>query len=177
MKKYLYMMVGLPGSGKSTIAKHLVGHLGKRLSTDDFIENRAKELGKTYNEIFHETIEEATKAYDSQLKGISTSNCRVVVIDQTNVTEKSRKKKLKLFDSSFIKIAVVVKTDIGTVMARNIERKAFGRAIPDYVLSHMGKVYENPSVFEGFDLVVQINGESTENSEFIIDMLLNMRKP
>ena len=51
----LYMLVGVPGSGKSTWIKDQVWALGLSVvSTDPWVEDHAKREGKTYSEVFEE---------------------------------------------------------------------------------------------------------------------------
>jgi len=56
----LWMLVGVPGSGKSTWIEETELDEGQGqdtviLSTDDYIEHIASIRGTTYNEVFHDT--------------------------------------------------------------------------------------------------------------------------
>jgi len=42
--KFCYIMQGLPGSGKSTVARHLAGENGKIFTVDKTIVSREKRL-------------------------------------------------------------------------------------------------------------------------------------
>lgn len=62
----LWMLVGVPGSGKSTWIENADLEEGRGrdttvLSTDYFIECVAAIHGKTYNEVFHDTIKYANR--------------------------------------------------------------------------------------------------------------------
>jgi len=51
----LYVLVGVPASGKSTWVKNQIWALGLNVvSTDTFVEDYAKVQGKTYSEVFEE---------------------------------------------------------------------------------------------------------------------------
>lgn len=62
-KPVCYMLVGLPGSGKSTQAKEMIKEIPylKHASADIYIEEYANEVGKNYGEVFLEKTKEATQ--------------------------------------------------------------------------------------------------------------------
>lgn len=71
----LYMMVGVPGAGKSTYVNGIRGRLDYQdfneavvLSTDKFIEASAKAENVTYNLAFHENIKLAEMQLNADLK-------------------------------------------------------------------------------------------------------------
>jgi uridine kinase len=61
----LVMLCGIPTSGKSTYLEKLkkvkYWESAVILSTDNYIEAQAKRLGMTYNEVFQDCIDEATR--------------------------------------------------------------------------------------------------------------------
>ena len=58
----LYVLVGVPGSGKSTwIAQQDWAKDCAVVSTDDFVEDYAKEVGSTYSEVFDDYMPTAVK--------------------------------------------------------------------------------------------------------------------
>lgn len=151
MKKF-YMLVGFPGSGKSTIAAELEKHYSSMniptfvYSTDRYIETFASEVGKTYNEVFSDLIKEATKFMDDYLLHfLSTENNSVIIWDQTNLTKKSRASKLAKIPDDYEKEILLVWPYIGDIFKRNEERKKVGRAVPDNILSNMIKIFESPT--------------------------------
>ncbi len=89
----LIVMRGIPGSGKSTKAKSLVGQ-GKIHSTDDVIE-----AGGDYNEFFAKMIANKdftplSKAHSTNLKNAMTSmkaGVSPVIIDNTNIKQNESK--------------------------------------------------------------------------------------
>jgi predicted ABC-type ATPase len=90
-----YVMVGLPGLGKSTLLNFVDNpefcDTVFVYSTDRYIENAADRLGKTYDDVFEEYVGSATKymndALDSAIKdGVD------VYWDQTNLGVKKRAK-------------------------------------------------------------------------------------
>jgi predicted kinase len=102
-----YMLIGVPGSGKSTWIKDNITEDFTILSTDDYIERKAKEEGKSYNEAFNSNISEAFRVLRREMdKAISEK--RNIVWDQTNTDSKSRRAKLNLIPSFYRKVAVVI---------------------------------------------------------------------
>ena len=64
----VYVLVGVPGSGKSTWIRNQIWALGLTVvSTDAFVEQEAHRQGKTYNEVFDEYMPTAVKLMAEQV--------------------------------------------------------------------------------------------------------------
>lgn len=149
------MMVGIPCSGKSTYVRNEYSNWVV-LSTDDYIEEKAKEVGKTYGDVFKLYIKEAEQNLNRQLRAAIENN-ENIVWDQTNGTVKSRAKKLKSIPSQYHKTAIVVGVDLDVALRRNEERSCkTGKFIPESVIKSMHSGQQPPTKEEGFDLVVTI---------------------
>ena len=152
------MLVGLPGSGKSTYANQptLEKFRGAtRISTDDFIEQYAASVGKTYGEVFKEQIGPATTWMSLQLaEALAQKND--IVWDQTNLTVKSRKPKIeKLKKAGYEVIAIAFEPTEEELLARQEKRlKETGKFIAPYIIASMRASYERPTTDEGFLLVL-----------------------
>ena len=145
----LYMLVGLPASGKSTYRRN--NFYGVYcLSTDDMIEEYAKSLGKTYSDVFEEYIKTATEKFEHNMKIVSQKNVDVV-IDRTNLTVSSRKKIIDVFPNHEKHAIVFMCESHDLHMFRLNSRK--GKEIPKHIFDSMSKSYEEPSVKEGFHSV------------------------
>lgn len=152
----LIMLVGLPGSGKSTFSKHFDGY---RLSSDDYIEWSAQSTFQTYNEVFESTIEEAQKWMKNRMYDALHHESNIIW-DQTNLTKKTRESKLINIPAlEYERICMFFDTPFETILKRNEERKLTGRNIPDTVLLQMKNSLQMPTVDEGFDRVYTIKGE------------------
>lgn len=141
------MFVGLPGAGKSSYRKRIIErHKNQNiciLSTDDYIENLAKEQGKTYSEVFKEGTKESHKIMNEMLIR-ATKNKDIIIWDQTNLAANTRRKKLRRIPDSYEKICVFFDTPIETIREVNEDRKSFGRNLPEGILNNMIAIYEPP---------------------------------
>jgi len=78
MLKRLYIMRGLPGSGKSTIAKELAGNLGQCFATDDYwyIEDGSYQFNiDKLKEAHAWNVRRVEQAIESELPIIVIDNC------------------------------------------------------------------------------------------------------
>jgi predicted kinase len=153
----IVLLCGCPASGKSTWLRNALKDCSKLkdykiLSTDDWLENKARELNKSYIEIFNEYINEAVKDFAKDLYAF-IENGENLIIDQTNIDVYSRFKKLKLC-KNYNKIAVYFELDLQDAIIRNCNR---GRGTPRAVLEKYHKQYSRPTLDEGFDRVINGN--------------------
>jgi predicted kinase len=145
----IYMLVGVPSSGKSTWASNQIWAKNcVYLSSDKFIDDYAESVNKTYNEVFDEYVKTATQLLTK--KAITTNVAETDAIwDQTNLTVKSRASKLKLFPC-YKKIAVVFATPDSHELARRLASRP-GKSISDAVMASMTSIFQMPTTEEGFD--------------------------
>lgn len=158
-KPIAFFLIGLPGSGKSTFSKPLLesGQFDL-ISTDFFIDQYAKSVGKTYTDVFSGSIKEAEKITKEYLSEVITGR-RNLIWDQTNTTAKSRKQKLDKLDG-YLKIAVVFTISEKTQNERLQKRDAeVGKVIPANILKSMRDHFELPTLDEGFDQIIEIKYE------------------
>jgi predicted kinase len=144
----VYVLVGVPGSGKSTWIKSQDWALGLTVvSTDNFVEAYAKEQGKTYSEVF---VDYMPTAVDLMVKAVvhAREHGHDIIWDQTSTTVKSRKKKFNMLPD-YEHIAVVFKTPEHTELMRRLMSRP-GKDIPDHVVASMIASWEDPTEEEGF---------------------------
>ena len=163
IKPIAYMLIGVPGSGKSTWAESYITKDGFQLiSSDAFIEASAKMLGKTYGEIFKATIGEAAKFMESQINTVLATS-QNLVWDQTNLSMKSRRDKLnKILNAGYDVTAVAFEIPTKELTERRIKReRETGKNISANICESMGKTYQRPTRLEGFTRVIIVtpNGE------------------
>jgi predicted kinase len=144
----VYMLIGVPGSGKSTwLSNQDWAKDIPVVSSDRFIDEYAGKEGKTYNEVFADYIKIATRLMDNQVL-ICKANGSDIIWDQTNANAKSRAKKLAVLDS-YEKIAVVFRTPEKAEHDRRLANRP-GKSIPENVMRSMIENFEEPSEKEGF---------------------------
>ena len=147
------MLIGVPGSGKSTWIKNQNFDMSRTLiaSTDDQIETLAAAAGKTYNDVFNELIKSATVAMNHQVREAIQVGADIVW-DQTNTSIKARKQKLDMIPKSYNKVAVVFPTPGAVELGRRLAGRV-GKNIPDHVMRSMISGLHPPSYMEGFDQI------------------------
>lgn len=158
----VFMLIGLPASGKSTYVETQLatGSFDPShyyvASTDSYIEKKAAEQKKTYNECFPEYIKEAT-AHVNQNIQIAIRDKKDVIWDQTNLSENSRKSKLALFPKDYVKIAVYFLEPEKEEYERRLKiREMIGKTIPPEVVATMKKNMVPPSLKEGFERILVV---------------------
>jgi predicted kinase len=152
----LYMLVGVPGSGKSTwIRSQAFGSDVHVASTDDIIERIAASQGKTYTQVFQQAVKPATREMNQAIAA-AFSKEQDVVWDQTNVTAKARAKKLEQVPDSYRKVALFFPTPEAKELQRRLASRP-GKIIPPNVMLAMSSTLEMPTVDEGFDEVIVVN--------------------
>lgn len=153
----IYILVGLPTSGKSTYIKQMFGTIPHVIiSSDNEIEKYAKKLGISYNEAFKEYIDTATKISNLNLEK-AIKEKQTIIVDKTNITKISRSKILKRLPKDYIKIAVVFNFDFEKFKIRNEERSNNGKTITNDVIIDMMYRYEQPTKEEGFNNIIYVD--------------------
>jgi len=150
------MLVGIPGSGKSSwVAKQNFDWNKTRIiSTDNIIDRKAQEMGKTYSDVFSDSIKDATQQMNRDLK-MAIANGDDIIHDQTNLTAKSRAAKLSQIPANYRKIAVYFATPNEKELQRRLSSRP-GKTIPSHVVSSMIAQLQPPTRAEGFDEVVTV---------------------
>jgi len=152
----LWMLIGVPCAGKSTWVDYQLENCDDPpfiASTDKLIDAYARLEGKTYNEVFKEYIKAAEKGMYMDL-ALATQNDMCVIWDQTNLTRKSRAKKLIMIPDHYEKIAVVFPTPDEAELKRRLASRP-GKTIPPHILDSMIEMLEWPEKDEGFDTIMQ----------------------
>lgn len=162
-KPIAYMMVGVPGSGKST---WMTQNLPANIAVVSYIERVAAAMGKTYGAIFHDTIGADTKWMAEHIDAL-TKSCIDLAWDQTNLSMKSRRPKLNLLkDAGYDVVAVTFEIPTIELARRRKERElATGKSIPESVLESMGRTYVRPTRLEGFRKVIIVTPDRENDGE------------
>ena len=153
------MLVGLPGSGKSSWASNHILNTPAMdfqiVSSDDIIEEKGFLEGLDYiashekNIVF--AIGEMERKFSQYLKaGVN------IIHDQTNLTVEIRKRHLAKV-KGYMKSAVVFnvcKEELRHRLQRRKEKT--GKDIPNFVIDKMSEYLQFPTKREGFDKIVTI---------------------
>ena len=143
-------LVGVPGSGKSTWISHRIPHREHTtlISTDHVIEYIADAYEMTYDESFKDLIKFAEKVMWKSLEDAVHFQDNIV-IDRTNLTEKSRARFIKYLEG-YKFYAVVFPTPEQEEWERRLNSRP-GKTIPKSVLESMHLEY--PKCSEGFEWI------------------------
>lgn len=144
----VYVLVGVPGSGKSTwVQNQDWAKSCAVVSTDAWVEAHAHALGKTYSEVFDEYMPHAIeKMVDDVLR--ARDQHKDIIWDQTSVSIASRKRKFKMLPE-YKHIAVVFETPPADILKTRLTSRP-GKVIPWGVISSMIANYQAPSLDEGY---------------------------
>lgn len=153
MRPIYIMLIGLPASGKSTLAARIRRQYPDvqwwKISTDDYIDAEAANRGLTYTEVFKDTIDAATK-HASARRTFALGLHGNIIHDQTNLTIKSRARKLIDIPPAYIKVGILC--DALEMMRRQRLLDRPGKVIPDDIDARMRAELALPSTPE-FDAV------------------------
>lgn len=175
-----YLMVGISGSGKSTIAKEIeytinmsypkydkYGRADKviLISSDSIRgelfgnESDQSQNDKVFERV-HSLIKQAAKDYHH------------IIVDATNITIKNRKAIMNCIckRKDYHKVAYIVNTPIDVCKQNILKRE---RQVPEYVVDNQVKKFEIPFLREGFDDIVLHYMPSEEMGEITKEKIEN----
>lgn len=161
--KTLYIICGVPGSGKTHYAKnHLIPHAHySYISRDEIRFDLVKEDEDYFskeNDVFCIFVDEIVHDLKNPL-----NDC--VIADATHINWASRKKLINAIgkkiplDNQINIIPIVVQTNLETCLERNHQREGCA-VVPDEVIKHMYNRFRNPSrdPFD-YDGIMYVNGD------------------
>jgi predicted kinase len=149
------MLIGVPGSGKSTWITKQGFEDVIIASSDAYIETVAAKAGKTYDQMFSQAIGYAQKFCDSQVQ-MAINLDKTLVWDQTNTVAKHRKLRLERLPKDWIKIGVFFPTPDEAELQRRLDSR-WGKKIPQNVIDSMIQHLEIPQLSEGFDEIIMLD--------------------
>lgn len=167
----IYMMCGVPGSGKSTyvsvIAETIESNSGKVyvLSSDSVREFFLKDVSdQRFNKEVFSTIKYWLNSLLNRCaltpSGLvdKVSNCPVsIFLDATFIKKAHRKSMIDIVKKhNMDKALCCTYFDIPLEVCK--QRNTYrARSVPDYVITRMNKEFETPSLEEGFELIHTIS--------------------
>ena len=142
-----YMLVGLPGSGKSYFATNQMK--GSIISSDYHIDRIAAFYHISYNKAFSAIKFAEQMMYEDFEYAIGIKDD--IIWDQTNLTVKSRASKLKEVPDFYNKYCIYFPLPNEKEYKERISlREMSGKKIPQNVMESMKANFEIPTINEGF---------------------------
>lgn len=156
MKPRLFMLVGAPGTGKSTwiATQPFDWNRTVVISSDGHVERYAATKGKTYNDVFSDYIKTATGLMHDDL-AMAIDGKYDIIWDQTNMSDSNRRGKLQKIPAEYEKYAVVFLPPSDKEHQRRLLNRP-GKSIPTDVINSMLDSFVMPSEKEGFDDVIVV---------------------
>lgn len=154
-----FMTAGLPGSGKSTLLSKLRAEFSDMVvaSTDDIIEREGQKMGLNYSEAFNKLNFKRINAEFKQVIDQAIKDRKMLVIDQTNVSGKSRRSKLEQIPKTYVRACLVFDVPEAVLTERLAKRAAeTGKSIPPHVIRSMASTWQTPSRADGFDFIIDV---------------------
>lgn len=144
----LYVLVGVPGSGKSTWVNNQEWAKDcAYISTDKHVEEYAKSVGKTYSEVFKDYMPTAVNLMAADVVDARDAG-KDIIWDQTSTTLASRKRKFNMLPDYYA-IAVVFATPDRDELDVRLSGRP-GKHIPKKVIDSMIAGWDEPTEEEGF---------------------------
>ena len=152
--KELIMLVGIPGSGKTTFAKkYLMNKFSSAayVSRDDIRFSFLKE-----SEGYFEHEDKVFKKYIQDIQDAIKNN-QTIICDATHLTEKARNTVFNNLDLSEVDNIKIIYFDISIDKCLEYNELRVGRAkVPRGIIRRMGFSIEKPSYSEKYGLKYQI---------------------
>lgn len=155
------MMIGVPGSGKSTVARRLADILDLTYICPDDIR---EELSGDAND---QTVTPQAWRLTHERAEQSLGRDNSIIIDATYARERDRRRDIELYRSFGAKavVGVFVDAPVEIAMERN-QNPERGRVVPDNVIKNMAANLEQdpPAETDGFDQLLVID-TTVDNKE------------
>lgn len=155
---YLIMFCGIPGSGKSTEARHMAGSLAARGLTVEHISRDELRFSmiSDESEYFSKEKEVFSKFVEKMNNSLNKNNC--TIIDATHISKASRAKILRrVEDPANVRLLVLYLTTPIDVCKQQNDLRTGRERVPQEAIEKMVEQFEEPTEKEfaefGFDSV------------------------
>lgn len=154
----ILVLSGLPGTGKSTYVQSYLKQFPETVvcSTDDYIEQYAKDRNSTYDDVFFEAIKMATEHMWKKFAE-AIANDQRIIMDQTNLSSKKRRQILDKVPSHYMKMSVYFEVPDQAEWKERLANRP-GKNIPGHILVAMVQNATKPGIHEGFDEIKIVGG-------------------
>ena len=157
MTPTVYILIGPPASGKSTWRETFLSKSAYPttvVSTDDLIEEYARENALNYNDAFFQVnFSDIEKKMFSNLRE-AISRTDNIIVDRTSMRAKFRRRVLSNIPKTYKKVAVVFDIATPILLSRlHIRAAETGKMIPVKSVMEMIETYQEPTL-EEFDSII-----------------------
>jgi putative nucleotidyltransferase with HDIG domain len=156
-KPRFLMLIGIAGSGKSTVAEELMEE------RDDIIYLSSDEIRiELFKDVNNQ--ENNTKVFEAMLERTKEAlkEGKHVIYDATNTSRKKRKGLLQQLPKGIEKVACYVSTEYTDIVEQNNNRE---RVVPQHVIDRMYKSMQIPIYSEGWDKIVFFHHDNVTNNQ------------
>lgn len=159
MKPEAIFLCGIPASGKTTYANRPEFDDYIKLSSDEYINHKAKLHKLSYEEAFHK-YRGNIKRYVKNTITSCVNTDQSFILDQTNTHQKPRIRKLNLVPDTFHKKAIIFNISFREALLRaDIRYRTTGKYLSYNVIKDFYDNFILPTEEEGFDEIVHIGVE------------------
>ena len=153
----LYLMCGVPGSGKSTFLKNKIKNNNSVIISRDAIRFSIVKPEEDY--FSHE--DEVLEIFWNQINKALVAN-KTVYVDQTSLTPRARKWLLQHITGYEHANLIWIDEDLETCLKRNEERKGTRAYVPREIICRMFSQFIEPSLGEGFYRIYRYNSKENK---------------
>lgn len=156
-KPRFLMLIGIAGSGKSTVAEELAeGRDDIVYLSSDLL--RIELLGDVNDQSEQANIFQVMEGRTRE----ALKDGKHVIYDATNVSRKKRRGLLQQLPKDVEKVACYVATEYETIVEQNNNRE---RVVPQHVIDRMYKTMQIPIYSEGWDKIVFFHHDNVTNNQ------------
>lgn len=156
----LYLMMGIPGSGKSTWVKNHLFPCQVHVSRDNIRFALVDE-----NEEYFSRETEVFNAFVEQINTFLASGCDVYA-DATHISRASRNKLLSRINSHPEEVNLVwINPGLNGALLQNEMRRDTRSYVPKSVIRRMNAQIEAPNFEEGFNAIYEVNPQTGITNE------------